>query len=91
MICNNTESIVLSCSISGELIIFGFYPWVHSFGNHMIRSLSGNVTDNSSVLEIDSCSYEDNGEYTCKAWNKDSMEIITQNRTINVTVTGKYQ
>ncbi|CAC5408250.1 TTN [Mytilus coruscus] len=86
--CNNTESVILSCRVSGEMSEFGFSPWVHRFHGTYIRSVAGNVTGNVSFLSIDSCNYEDNGEYICEAWNKDSQQIFRQKSSTRVIVKG---
>lgn len=67
---------------------FGFYPWEHRFNGTNIRSIQGNVTGNVSFLTIDSCSYEDNGEYICEARNKDSQKIFHQDIATSVIVKG---
>ncbi|XP_052070889.1 uncharacterized protein LOC127709405 isoform X1 [Mytilus californianus] len=86
--CNNTDSVILTCRVSGEMSEFGFSPWEHIFNGTYIRSLTGNVTGNVSFLSIDYCTYEDNGEYICEAWNKDSQQIFRQKSSTNVIVKG---
>ncbi|XP_071131048.1 uncharacterized protein [Mytilus edulis] len=86
--CNKTDSVILSCQISGEMSEFDFYPWEHRFNGTYIRSIPGNVTGNDSFLNIDSCSYEDNGEYICEARNKDSQKIFHQDISTSIIVKG---
>ncbi|CAG2256932.1 unnamed protein product [Mytilus edulis] len=86
--CNNTASVILSCRISGEMSKFGFSQWEHRFHDTYIRSVTGNISGNVSFLAIDSCNYEDNGEYICEAWNQDSKQLFRRKSSISVIVTG---
>ncbi|CAG2186900.1 unnamed protein product [Mytilus edulis] len=86
--CNNTDSVILSCRVSGGMSEFGFSPWEHRFHGTYIRSLTGNITGNVSFLSIDSCNYQDNGKYICKAWNQDSQQIVRLNSSTSVIVKG---
>lgn len=88
--CNSTESIILSCQISGEMSEFGFSSWEHRFHGTFIRSIPGNVTGNVLFLSIDSCNYEDNGEYICEAWNKAFQQLFRQSKSTTVIITGNY-
>lgn len=67
---------------------FGFYPWEHRFNGTYIRSIPGNVTGNVSFLTIDSCNYEDNGEYSCEAWNQVFQQLFRQKKSTTVIITG---
>lgn len=87
--CNNTDSVILSCRVSGEMSEFEFSPWEHRFHGTYIRSLTGNITGNVSFLSIDSCNYQDNGKYICKAWNQDSQQIVRLNSSTSVIVKGR--
>ncbi|VDI49108.1 Hypothetical predicted protein [Mytilus galloprovincialis] len=86
--CNNTASVILSCRISGEMSKFGFSQWEHRFHDTYIRSVTGNISGNVSFFAIDSCNYEDNGEYICEAWNQDSKQLFRRKSSISVIVTG---
>ncbi|VDI19592.1 Hypothetical predicted protein, partial [Mytilus galloprovincialis] len=87
--CNHTDSVILSCRVSGEMTELGFMPWEHKFHGTYIRSMTGNITGNVSFLSIDSCSYEDTGEYVCEAWNQDFLQIYHQKRSTNLIILGK--
>ncbi|XP_052065751.1 uncharacterized protein LOC127705475 [Mytilus californianus] len=69
-ICNSSSSIELSCSLSGDLDTHGFDPWQHAINEVVVRELIGVISNNTSVLMIPSCSFNDRGDYTCIAWNR---------------------
>lgn len=68
--------------------MFGFEGWIHSVDGKYIRSLRGITGKNNSVLVIDDCTYEDDGEYTCSAWNKNGESILWANKTSSMHFTG---
>ncbi|XP_071172038.1 uncharacterized protein [Mytilus edulis] len=86
--CNISETVALVCSASGELSMFGFERWIHSVDGKYIRSLHGIPGQNNSVLVIDDCTYEDDGDYTCSVWNKNGENILWANKTSYMHFTG---
>lgn len=88
--CLSTLSIVLTCTVSGELFKYGFRRWIHSVNGVIIRKLTGLIAENTSSIIIKSCGYQDAGSYTCEAWNEYRMETILINKTSLVKVLGMY-
>ncbi|XP_076091736.1 uncharacterized protein LOC143063430 [Mytilus galloprovincialis] len=86
--CNISESVTLVCSVRGDLAIFGFEPWRHSIDGTYIRSLKGSNDAYVSLLFINTCSYQDAGEYTCIVWNTHTGETFVGNTTTTLVVTG---
>ncbi|VDI05804.1 Hypothetical predicted protein [Mytilus galloprovincialis] len=86
--CLSTLSIVLTCTVSGELFKYGFKRWIHSVNGVIIRKLTGLIAENTSSIIIKSCGYQDAGSYTCEAWNEYRMETILINKTSLVKVLG---
>lgn len=86
--CNNSEPLVISCKALGQLPVFGFFEWVHSFNGKTIRELNGTSVGNVYRLVLNSCGYKDAGSYTCRAWNDFSGNIYISNITTQVEVEG---
>ncbi|CAC5404483.1 unnamed protein product [Mytilus coruscus] len=83
--CNNS-SVTLSCTINTGLPMYGFNPWIHYFNGTYIRSLNGSVKEMKSILEVETCSYQNAGEYMCAAWNKYGDTVLLANKTIDFVV-----
>ncbi|XP_052080109.1 titin-like isoform X2 [Mytilus californianus] len=83
--CNNL-SVALSCNIDTGLPVYGFNPWIHYFNGTFIRSLNGSVQEMKSILELETCSYQNAGEYMCAAWNKFGDTAQVANKTIVLVV-----
>ncbi|XP_071148690.1 neural cell adhesion molecule 1-like [Mytilus edulis] len=83
--CNNS-SVKLTCTINTGLPVYGFNPWIHYFNGTFIRSLNGSVQEINSILEVDTCSYQNAGEYICVAWNKYGDTALIANKTIVLVV-----
>lgn len=43
-----------------------------------------------SVLEFETCSYQDAGEYMCTAWNEYGGSIVDANKNISLIVHGMF-
>ncbi|CAC5385527.1 unnamed protein product [Mytilus coruscus] len=84
--CNNSSLATLSCFISTEMPIYGFTSWTHAYQGTLIRLLNGKMQGNHSILTIDSCSYEDTGDYTCIAWNEYNGNSVYANKTVTLFV-----
>lgn len=89
MVCNHTADVYLQCILSGDLQFYGFSQWTHSVYGKFIRNLNGRNDGNTSTLLIQSCSYEDAGNYTCRAWNKNNHTNYWSNKTTILTINGK--
>ncbi|CAG2190908.1 unnamed protein product [Mytilus edulis] len=89
--CNVTETVALICSVRGDLAIFGFEPWQHSLNGTYIRSLNGLNDKYVSLLLINTCSYQDAGEYTCIVWNKHTGETLVANKTTRLEIADKEE
>ncbi|CAG2218517.1 unnamed protein product [Mytilus edulis] len=83
--CNNS-SVTLSCNIETGLPVYGFNKWIHYFNGTIIRSLNGSVQEMKSILEDETCSYQNAGEYICAAWNKYGDTTLVANKTIVLLV-----
>ncbi|XP_052080246.1 sialoadhesin-like isoform X2 [Mytilus californianus] len=83
--CNNA-SVTLSCTIKTVLPVYGFNPWIHYFNGAYIRRLNGSVLERKSILEVETCSYQNAGEYICTAWNKYGDTTLVANKTIDLVV-----
>ncbi|XP_052080110.1 titin-like isoform X3 [Mytilus californianus] len=83
--CYNS-SVTLSCNIDTVLPVYGFNPWIHYFNGTFVRSLNGSVQEMKSILEVDTCSYYNAGEYMCAAWNKYGDTALVANKTIVLVV-----
>lgn len=79
--CNSSSTVALVCSVMGELGMFGFAQWIHTFDGKYIRSLHGTTNRYISLLIINDCSFEDGGQYTCAVWNKDGDKLLWANQT----------
>ncbi|XP_052066123.1 uncharacterized protein LOC127705811 [Mytilus californianus] len=84
--CNLTSNIMLFCVLSGELQTYGFNLWTHKINEQFIRYIEGNVNKATLTLLISSCSFEDSGEYICRAWNQIGKEKYVSNKTTTITV-----
>ncbi|CAC5393427.1 TTN [Mytilus coruscus] len=83
--CNNS-SVTLSCNIDTGLPVYGFNPWIHYFNGTFVRSLNGSVQEMKSILEVETCSYQNAGAYMCAAWNKYGDTTLVANKTIVLAV-----
>ncbi|CAC5393433.1 unnamed protein product [Mytilus coruscus] len=83
--CNNS-SVTLSCNINTGLPVYGFNPWIHYFNGTFIRRLNGSVQEMKSILEVETCSYQNAREYLCAAWNKYGDTALVANKTIVLVV-----
>lgn len=81
---------MIFCFLSGELQTYGFYLWTHKINGQFIRYLKGNANKASLTLQISSCSYEDSGEYICRAWNQIGKQKYESNKTTTIIVNRKY-
>lgn len=63
---------------------------MHFFQGLFIRSLNGEIQGNMSTLIIDSCSYQDAGEYSCIAWNELKRTRLYANKTVTLAVNSEY-
>lgn len=88
-VCDRTVNIQLLCIISGNLHHYGFSKWIHTINGNYLRKLNGRTRGNMSILLIDSCSFEDVGNYTCMAWNKNKNMEYWSNKSTTLTVNGK--
>lgn len=89
MVCNDSSSINLSCTISTELSTYGFDMWEHSYRGISIRSLKGKEHDKGSILTIASCSFQDAGDYRCNGWTIINGETFSANKSVNLYINGK--
>ncbi|CAC5387769.1 HMCN [Mytilus coruscus] len=85
-ICNRTADAQLQCYLSGDLHYYGFGQWIHTINGKYIRKLNGTTHGNISTLVLQSCSYEDFGNYTCIAWNENNHHKYWSNKTTILTV-----
>ncbi|XP_052066927.1 uncharacterized protein LOC127706386 isoform X2 [Mytilus californianus] len=85
-VCNQTADAYLQCILSGDLQYYGFSQWTHTVNGKFIRKLNGRNHGNTSSLLIQSCSYEDVGNYTCRAWNENNHKKYWSNKTTILTV-----
>ncbi|CAC5409002.1 unnamed protein product [Mytilus coruscus] len=88
MVCNDSLSINISCTISTELSTYGFDMWEHSFRGILIRSLKGKEHDTRSILTIPSCSFQDAGDYRCYGWTTVNGEIFSANKSVSLYING---
>lgn len=79
----------MSCTIKTGLPSYGFYLWRHFFNGEFIRTLNGSVHSMKSVLEVETCSYQDAGEYECTAWNKYGNTTFVSHKNISLIVYGR--
>ncbi|CAC5386898.1 unnamed protein product [Mytilus coruscus] len=84
--CNQTTDAQLQCYLSGDLHYYGFGQWIHTINGKFIRKLNGTTHGNISTLFLQSCSYEDFGNYTCIAWNENNHHKYWSNKTTILTV-----
>lgn len=88
--CKISSAVTLHCIIRTEFPLFGFNYWIHSRHGMTIRNLYGVKLHTKSALTIKSCSYEDSGNYTCIAYNKNGGETTYGNKTVSLFVYGTY-
>lgn len=86
----NSSSVTLTCVIKTGLPLYGFNQWRHFFNGKFIRTLNGSVDDMESVLEVETCSYQNAGEYICTAWNEYGGSMLVANKNISFIVYGRY-
>lgn len=86
--CNSSSNVALVCSVRGELGMFGFAQWIHTVDGKYIRALPGTTDTYISLLIINDCSFQDEGEYTCAVWNKDEDNLIWANQTTTLKFVG---
>lgn len=89
MVCNDSLSINISCTISTELSTYGFDMWEHSYRGISIRSLKGHDHDKQSILTIASCSFHDAGDYRCYGWTTINGKTFSANRSVSLNINGK--
>lgn len=88
-LCNSTEKINISCIIHTEETKYGFGSWIHSYRGTYLRSLKGQIHDKESILVIESCSFEDKGDYMCVVWNEYDGNTVYENDTLSLNVNCK--
>lgn len=89
--CNSSSIATLTCQIRTEQQAYGFHSWIHSFNGVRVRTLNGTTASKESILKIDSCRYDDAGEYTCIAWNMYDETKYTANASVNMIVYGAFK
>ncbi|CAC5358502.1 unnamed protein product [Mytilus coruscus] len=86
--CNASASVSIFCDINRHQSESGFAPWIHSYNGIFIRYLKGTQNDTCSIISIDACSWEDTGQYSCRAWVKDFNQILWKNETTSLIING---
>lgn len=86
----NSSAVNLSCIIKTGLPSYGFNLWTHSVNGIHIRTLNGSINGMESVLEVETCSYQEAGEYTCNAWNTHGETSLVVNKNISLQVNSRY-
>ncbi|VDI15472.1 Hypothetical predicted protein [Mytilus galloprovincialis] len=87
-VCSQSADIKLSCNASGELPVLHFRHWKHSFNGYVIRYLEGKRIANTSILYLDKCNYEDEGDYICSAWTRIENVVLSKNVSSKVAIKG---
>ncbi|XP_071149230.1 uncharacterized protein [Mytilus edulis] len=82
----NSSAVNLSCIIKTGLPSYGFNLWTHSVNGIHIRTLNGSMNGRESILEVETCSYQEAGEYTCNAWNAHGETSLVVNKNISLQV-----
>ncbi|XP_067677357.1 kin of IRRE-like protein 3 isoform X2 [Haliotis asinina] len=63
------QSVVFTCTASGNPDNTTFLPWTHMYGNTVVRALAGTNNSTHSVLRMSSLRYQDTGIYICNGTN----------------------
>lgn len=87
-VCRQSTGIKLSCNASGELPELHFKLWQHSYNGNVIRYLGGERSANTSILYLDKCIYEDEGDYTCSAWTRIENVVLSNNVSSKIVFKG---
>lgn len=74
--CESNSKITLKCTDEQLPESFVFGKWIHLFDGFFIRELHGIDTKESSILEIQFCTFEDIGNYTCTITDKRKNKTI---------------
>ncbi|CAG2217650.1 unnamed protein product [Mytilus edulis] len=85
----NSSAVNLSCIIKTGLPLYGFNLWTHSVNGIQIRTLNGSMNmmnGKESILEVETCSFQEAGEYTCNAWNTHGGTSLVVNKNISLQV-----
>ncbi|VDI47749.1 Hypothetical predicted protein [Mytilus galloprovincialis] len=83
---NRSSTIKLSCFSNEEVSTYRFDDWTHSVNGIAVRRTKGKRSGKTSSLLIESCTFKDDGEYTCAAWNENNNQTYWSNKTIAVKV-----
>lgn len=89
MVCNDSFTISISCTISTEFSMYGFDMWEHTYRGIYIRSLKGKVDGSRSSLTIASCRFQDAGDYRCYGWTSVNGETFSTNKSVTLYINGK--
>ena len=86
--CNFFNTINLECILKTALNnLQTTVLWHHNLNGQLIRFLEGNGGNNSFLLQIPFCSYQDIGDYTCHVMT-DLPGLPTLNASAKVSVKG---
>ena len=87
--CNTTDLVRLSCYIPGNFQVFQFLQWQKHVNDQLIKNFTGQTKGNISVIELDKCSYEYAGQYTCAACITHKNKTYFINKTTEFKSVGK--
>ncbi|CAG2190730.1 GNL2 [Mytilus edulis] len=64
--CNTSKRISFTCNISSKNATWLRNEWIHIYKGSVIRTITGKVENNLSMMTITYCDYRDAGTYMCK-------------------------
>lgn len=66
---DGNQSVVFTCTASGNPDSTTFLPWTHMYGTTVVRELAGTNNSTHSTLRMSSLRYQDMGIYICNGTN----------------------